>query len=131
MLHLCYIYGFIILNYWWNSKGMTQYHMHFDVRESSDIELSLQHICWQFFLKNVSLLRSISSLKIDFFLLSYTCFFKFFHFPGAELDKRREGKGGHVIKVTCSWAWRTAALVVYILSVEMVQQKRILIPFLL
>ena len=73
---------------------MIQYHMNFDVRESLDIELSSQHICWQFFLNNFPLLRSISSLKIDFFLLSYICFFKFFHFPGAELDKRREGKGG-------------------------------------
>ena len=24
MLHLCYIYGFIILNYWLNSEGVTQ-----------------------------------------------------------------------------------------------------------
>ena len=24
MLHLCYIYGFVILNYWLNSEGVTQ-----------------------------------------------------------------------------------------------------------
>ena len=46
-------------------------------RESSDIESSSQHICWQFFLNNCSLLRSVSSLKVDFFLLSYqvSCYF--------------------------------------------------------
>ena len=60
-----------------NSKGMTQYHMHFDVRESSDIELSLQHICWQFFLNNFSLLRSISSLKLTSFFYHIFVFSSF------------------------------------------------------
>ena len=38
---------------------------------------------------------------------------------------------GHVTEVTRSCARRTATFVVYILSVKMVQQKRILIPYLL
>ena len=36
-----------------------------------------------------------------------------------------------IVSLNSSWAQRTAASVVYILLVEMVQQKRILIPFLL
>ena len=24
VLHLCYLYGFIVVNYWWNSESVTQ-----------------------------------------------------------------------------------------------------------
>ena len=50
----------------------------------------------------------------------------------AQLDKTREGKSGfkHATAVTRSCAWKTVTFVVYILSVEMVQQKRSLILYL-